>query len=362
MKHDLVRAHGADPISYSTLQPGLSYFETSYGYIAYQRAFGFDLTLGPPVCAASDRAELLQRFLQEGRRPLFFYVQQDVATLAAGLGGPRYRVSGMGVDKLLALDAPESERDAKVSGALRKAARGGFEVREVRPEALSAEERARVDAITRAYLRRSSVPVEMRFLNRPLTLDGDGLARLFLLHQGPDSRVFGYAVLDPYFREGRVQGYLLNLIRFEPTRLWGVYYSVVATLAARLREEGIPQLSLGFCPLYGVDTEGCSPGLSRQVQWLERRLVGVEYLARLRELKDAFPGRTPQRYFVTPSPWAVTTLLSLLRACGVPFMEVLRRSFTDKPQRLVQTDCQSQPSLSSTSSNGATRTSASSSP
>jgi hypothetical protein len=64
-----------------------------------------------------------------------------------------------------------------------------------------------------------------------------------------------------------------------------------------------------------VDTGGCSPGLSRQVQWLERRLAGVEDLARL-----------------TPSPWAVTLLLSLLRACGVPFKEVLRSSFASSPR------------------------------
>ena len=336
VKHDLVRAHGADPISYSTLQAGLSYFETSFGYIAYRRAFGFDLTLGPPVCAPGDRVELLRRFLRAHRRASFFYVQRDVAMLAADLGGPRFRVSGMGVDKVLPLDVTEPERDPKVSGALKKAARGGFEVVEVRPSQLDAEARARVDAITRVYLRRSVVPVEMRFINRPLTLDDDGLARMFLLRQGADARVFGYAVLDPYFDGGRVQGYLLNLIRFEPTRLWGVYYALVATLAARLREEGVRQLSLGFCPLHGVDTEDCSPGLSRQVRWMERKLAGVEYLTHLREMKDAFPGVTPQRYFVTPSPWAVSTVLALLSATGVPFIDILRKSLINKPSADVK--------------------------
>jgi lysylphosphatidylglycerol synthetase-like protein (DUF2156 family) len=329
VKHDLVRAHGSDPISYSTLQAGLSYFETSFGYVAFQRAFGFDLTLGPPVCASSDRAELLQRFLRSSRRPLFFYVQRDVAMLAAELGGSRFRAGGMGVDKVLALDAPMAEVHARVRGALKKAARVGFQVLEVRPSELSTEERARLGDITRAYLRRSAVPVEMHFLNRPLSFDEDGLARLFVLRQGPDAQVFGYAVLDPYFANGRIQGYLLNLMRCEPTRLWGVYYSTVATLAARLREEGIGQLSLGFCPLADVDPAGCSPALSRQVQWMERRLAGVGYLARLREMKGAFPGLTPQRYFVTPSAWAVTTLLALLRACRVPFTEILRRSFSE---------------------------------
>ncbi len=323
-----MRAHGSDPISYSTLQPGLSYFETSFGYIAYQRAFGFDLTLGPPVCAGPDRTELIQRFLRDRKRPLFFYVPREVALLVAELGGSRFRVSGMGVDKVMTLDGPASELHPRVRGALKKAERGGFTVIEAHPATLGTEERARLESITRSYLQRSAVPVEMRFLNRPLAFDGDGLARLFVLRQGADASVFGYAMLDPYFDGGRVQGYLLNLIRFERTRLWGVYYSAVSMLASRLREEGIGQLSLGFCPLTGVDTEGCSPGLSRQVQWMERQLAGVEYVARLREMKEAFPGHTPQRYFVTPSPWAVTTLLALLRACQVPFLEILRRSFS----------------------------------
>lgn len=328
MKHDLVRAHGSDPISYSTLQAGLSYFETSFGYVAFRRAFGFDLTLGPPVCASGDRTELIERFLRSRRSPLFFYVPRDVAMLVAELGGPRFRVSGMGIDKVLALDAPPPEPHPRVRGALKKAERAGFELLEVQPSRLGTDERGRLDAITRSYLRRSSVPVEMHFLNRPLAFDEDGFARLFVLRQGADGQVFGYAVLDPYFEAGRVQGYLLNLIRFERTRLWGVYYSAVATLASRLRAEGLQQLSLGFCPLVEVDTEGCSPVLARQVRWMERQLAGIEYLARLREMKEAFPGLKPQRYFVTPSPWAVTTLLALLRACRVPFSGILRRSLS----------------------------------
>jgi lysylphosphatidylglycerol synthetase-like protein (DUF2156 family) len=238
VRHELVRAHGSDPISYSTLQPGLSYFETSFGYIAFQRAFGFDLTLGPPICAGSDRAELIQRFLRSHRRPLFFYVPRDVAMLVAELGGTRFRVSGMGVDKVIALDGPTVEHHPRVRGALKKAQRGGLQVTEVHPATLGAEERARIESITRSYLQRSAVPVEMRFLNRPFAFDEDGLARLFVLRQGAEAHVFGYAMLDPYFESGRVQGYLLNLIRFERTRLWGVYYSAVSMLASGSSRSG----------------------------------------------------------------------------------------------------------------------------
>jgi lysylphosphatidylglycerol synthetase-like protein (DUF2156 family) len=323
-----VRAHGSDPISYSTLQPGLEYFETSYGYIAYRRALGFDLTLGPPICAASDRAELIQQFLRSRRSPLFFYVQKEIASLAAELGGPRFRRCGMGIDKVLALDGPHEEASPKVRGALKKAAKGGFEISEIRASELTAEESSRLDSITRSYLSRSAVPEEMHFLNRPLHLVDDGFARIFLLREA--GRVFGYAVLDPYFDAGRVEGYLLNLIRFEPTRLWGVYYSAVSKLVEQLRAEGVGQLSLGFCPMTDVeiDTDGSSGVLGVQVRWLERQLARVGYFARLRELKEAFPGSSPQRYFVSPSPSVPSIVLAFLRASRVPFAPIIRRMFS----------------------------------
>jgi lysylphosphatidylglycerol synthetase-like protein (DUF2156 family) len=318
----LVRAHGADSISCSTMQPGLSYFETSFGYVAYRRAFGFDLTLGPPVCAAGDRPALIERFLGTRRRPLFFYLPKEVAVLVAELAGRRFRTCGMGIEKVIPLGGPaDADLHPRVRGALKKAARAQLELSEVRPSHWTEAQRARADAITRSYLTRSAVPVEMSFLNRPLgSIDwrDDGLSRTFLLRQGTGGETFGYIVLDPYFDGGRVTGYLLNLIRFEPTRLWGVYYAAVAALAARLRGERIAELSLGFCPLVGVETEGCSPFLARQVRWMERRFAEVSYLARLREMKEAFPGRTLQRYFVSPSPWAASALLALVRACGVP--------------------------------------------
>jgi hypothetical protein len=40
-------------------------------------------------------------------------------------------------------------------------------------------------------------------------------------------------------------------------------------------------------------------------------------------MKEAFPGRTLQRYFVTPSPWAASAVLALYRACGVPLAGML---------------------------------------
>lgn len=314
-----MRAYGSDPISYSTIQPGMSYYDTSFGYIAFVKAFRFDITLGAPICAESERADMIRRFLSAKRRPLFCYVDANSAALVREFGGPRFHSCGMGIDRVLPLDAAPAGYEARVAGALKKAVRAGFGIVEARFSELSEAQRARLASITGVYLKRSAVPVEMRFMNRPFSCDDDGLSRMFLLQQGTAGEIFGYAVLDPYFDKYRVIGYLLNLLRFEPTRLWGVYYSTVTALASLLRGEGIRQLSLGFCPLAGISTEGSSPALSGQMQWLARQCAGVAYFNRLREQKEAFGGLTPQRYFVTPSAWLAPAALAFLRACGAPF-------------------------------------------
>lgn len=321
---ELLRAHGVDPISYSTLQPGLDYFETSFGYVAYARAAGFALTLGPPVCAPGDRRAMLERFFSAVKRPVFFYVLGDVAREAKELGGRWYRTCAIGIDKVLSLEAP-LDGDAKVKSAAKKAKKAGLTLEEVRP---SAADRARIFEINAAYLKKAAVPVEMRFLNRPLSFEDDGLARLFVLRV--DRELLGYASVDPYgFEGGRPAGYLLNLLRFGKTSLWGVYYSAVLLLAEALRSGGTRELSLGFCPLSGVDVTGCSRLLSAQVRWMAKRFADVAYLKRLKEMKDAFPGPTPQRYFVGSSPVVATTLLALLKACGVPLTPIVQSQLED---------------------------------
>lgn len=323
---ELLRAHGADPIAYSTLQPGLEYFDTSYGYLAYARAAGFALTLGPPICARADRAALLEGFFARVKRPVVFYVQRDDAELAKALGGFGYGLCPIGADKVLSLDAP-LDTDAKVKSAVKKAKKGGLAMHEQLP---ARELLERVDA---EYFAKSAVPVEMRFLNRPVTLEADGLGRLFVLSAAGEP--FGYAALDPYFQGGQATGYLLNVLRFAKTSLWGVYYAAVASLAEALKGEGVRQLSLGFCPLGAVDAAGCSPRLAAQAKWMEARFGAVPYLQRLKEMKDAFPGPSPQRYFVGRSPLVATTLLALLKACGVPLLPIVKHQLSDVARRLA---------------------------
>jgi lysylphosphatidylglycerol synthetase-like protein (DUF2156 family) len=310
-----IRRFGRDPIACSTLQPGLEYFDASFGFIAFRRVLGMDITLGPPVCAADDEAELLDRFVRTRKRPILCYVEANTLT-EARLGGRRLYCAGMGADKDVDLEALLDDPAAAVQSASRKAQRAGFSVRELDLRALDARLAGRVQSITRTFVARSQVPVEMAFLNRPMSLHPDGLRRVFALQR--DDEPFGYTVLNPWFRDDAVAGYLLDIVRFEPTRIWGVYLATVMALARQLAREGVA-LSLGFCPLWRVSDppDERSLWLQTQVRWLARSLREVEYVKRLHGMKSLLPGPVRPRFFASFSRNALSAFVALVGACGV---------------------------------------------
>ncbi len=310
-----IRRFGRDPIACSTLQHGLDYFDASFGYIAFRHVLGMDITLGPPICSPDDQAELIDRFVRSRKRPILCYV--DASTLDdAQLSGRKLHAAGMGVDKDVDLATILAEPTTAVRSASRKAARVGFEVREIDLRALDPRFAGRVESITRTFVARSQVPVEMAFLNRPMSLHPDGMRRVFaLLREG---EVFGYTVLNPWFRDGVPAGYLLDIVRFERTRIWGVYLATVRALAERLAHEGV-ELSLGFCPLWRVADPPCggSSWLQAQMRWMERSLREVEYVKRLQGMKSLVPGPMRPRFFASFSRSALSAFVAVVGACGV---------------------------------------------
>jgi hypothetical protein len=131
-------------------------------------------------------------------------------------------------------------------------------------------------------------------------------------------------VLNPIYQAGKVRSYLLDILRCEPTRLWGVWLSTVHALAAQLSAEG-HGLSLGYCPLHRVQPApaGASPLLQAQIDWMVRYLASTPYLRRLRERKDLIPGPAEQRYLASFSRLAIVSVYAVMEAMGVGFTYLL---------------------------------------
>lgn len=317
VRYRLVREYGEDPIAYSTLQEDMRYFETSYGYIAYRHIMGIDITLGPPICPRHDREQIIGEFLKHSKRPLFSYISQDTVST---LGDSGMYCSSMGIDRHVDLHALLNSPGKAVSGALKKSNKVNFALRPLDFQQCDAEQIERLKAISKAYLGNALYSRELSFINRPMQYHNDGMLRAFTLnkydkeHQG----VFGYAVLNPYFQEGEIKGYLLDILRFEPTRLWGVWLSTVWHIAKILEKERL-HLTLGFCPLYDLQepTQGSSSLLNWQTRCAARLLRNSQYVRRLFELKSEIPGWQEPRYFASYSRNLIRHFLAFLNASGM---------------------------------------------
>ncbi len=320
----LIAEHGSDPIAVSTIQPGLKYFDTEHGYVAYQRAFGVSLSLGGPICAPQHEIELARRFLAEVPNAALFYVSSK---LAWGVRGLTFRTA-LGSDRILDLTRTDTFSSPQAKSAARKADRAGFHLQLLTLDNASAEDRAFLERVSASALERSVVPYEMRFLNRPMSYETSGPSHVFALCL--KGKRFGYAVIDPYFERGEVKGYLLNLLRFEPTSLWGVYLATVQAIATRLAAEGVRELSLGFCPLARLDLEGSSTVMRPQLRWMEKRFAQIDYLARLFEMKSSLAGSWEPRWLLTRTPQLLTPMLSFLELTGVPVLKLAREHLTQR--------------------------------
>ena len=135
--------------------------------------------------------------------------------------------------------------------------------------------------------------------------------------RGAPERLFGFFTLDPYRRRGELVGGQLHQIRFEPTRIWGVYYTVVAWAAEWLRERGLAHLALGACVLDEVERREGLPrfwGAELLGQLAHDHLDRFHSMTRLTQMKLTFPGRSIRRFLAGPARLPLAPLVRLMAA------------------------------------------------
>lgn len=317
------RFGGGDLIASSTLQAGVEVLETSYGFWAYRSVGRAWVTLGGPICAPSDRRAMLERLLGATKAPLLCYVRGELlASLDAeiGLRDRGLYAAGMGQDHHADLDALLASPGPEVKSAVRKARRAGVRLVPFNLSHADADARERLATLSSDYLRRAEMNREISFLIRPLTLEPEGARRAFwLARPGPGGEdLFGVAVLNPIYDRGERTAYLLDVLRFKKTRLWGVWLSTVFAVAELMKSEGLG-LSLGFCPLHGVErpAHGASRALGWQMERLEQLLGSAKYLASLQRMKSLVQHTREPRYFVARSRSAPAAVARFAEALGV---------------------------------------------
>lgn len=296
-----------DPIVLSTRQPGLQTFRTADGYVAYVEQRGRVLTLGGPVCSPGKEAALAQQFLAKFPDASFFYV---TPAQLQQMQLKRPAAWAVGADQVLALPNPRWSRE--VDAARRKALKAGLSISEVSGDALKPWVPYMRDAQD-AYLRQREVKSEMKFLTRPCLFADEKEGRTFILRVR--GAFLGFVVLDPYATTAG-KGYLLNLFRIHPTKIWGVYQAIVALLAETLGAEGAVELSLGFIPA-AATAQPMPWWLRAQVAVLQFCASKSKYLCSLARVKGMFETSAVPRLCVSANRLIVADLLALLEVQGI---------------------------------------------
>jgi lysylphosphatidylglycerol synthetase-like protein (DUF2156 family) len=97
---------------------------------------------------------------------------------------------------------------------------------------------------------------ERRFLSFPFVLDDEPEQRKYFAYDKEGS-LAGFVFFTPVFRGGTVNGFAPNIIRSRAGVSPDVTDHVVLTALRDFQQEGLKELALGICPLYGL--EGSEP-------------------------------------------------------------------------------------------------------
>jgi lysylphosphatidylglycerol synthetase-like protein (DUF2156 family) len=304
-----LKQYGSHPMSFSTMQPDMSYFELpGVGYIAYAQYWGMQFALADPVCAAPQRALLLDRFLERYPRAVFVQVSKAVVDHLHGRHG--YYGTQFGSESKIAL-ADWTLRGARkqiIRTAVNAAAASGIEIREGGFD-------HDVKRISEAWIRtRRCKNNEIRFLIRPMLIDYREGTRYFYAHT-PGGDAVGFIFFDPIWQEGRLTGYVPNISRSSANFRQGLWYALMAHALAVFKEEGVPYVDLGLVPLQmGAGVEPQESRLLRATMAVIRERMDFLYNFKgLEFAKSRFQGRIEKTYCCHRSAMPALAMTAMFR-------------------------------------------------
>jgi len=303
-----LKQHGSHPMSFSTMQPDMAYFELpGIGYIAYARYFRMQFALGDPVCAPGQRAEMLDRFLQQHPRALFVQVSKAVVDHLHGRHGYYGTQFGSESKILLADWSLRGARKQIIRTAVNGARAQGIEIREGGFD-------HDVKRISEAWIRtRRCKNKEIRFLIRPMLIDyREGTRYFYAMLNG---EAVGFIFFDPIYKDGRLAGYVPNISRSSSNFRQGLWYALMAHALEVFKEEGVPYIDLGLVPLQmdgGVEPQE-SRLLRATMSVIRERMDFLYNFKGLEFAKSRFQGRIEKTYCCHRSAMPALAMTAMFR-------------------------------------------------
>ena len=313
---ELLRRHGSHCMSYSTLQPGMRYFQNGHnGYVAYETQWGKSFALSDPVCASGERDSLVDAFVDANRGAGFIQASENLCRYLHRRHG--YHYTQIGTETWFDLAGWDLKGGARK--LLRKYRNRGeklgvrlVEADEKSLAALGGE----IERVKATWLKSRVVNGRrMTFLVRPET-ENEPDARRFLTFL--NERLIQYTVCDPLYENGEVLGYNINLLFYDPGDFCGVNYFTVTSILDVLRAEGARWATLGLAPFLNLQT---APNEHFGLRWAMALLYAkcnfiYNFKGLVRHKKEYATEQRPV-FYASRSRLALFDIPRMLRMCNV---------------------------------------------
>ncbi|MFV2144868.1 phosphatidylglycerol lysyltransferase domain-containing protein [Isoptericola sp. G70] len=316
-----VRRYGSFSLAASVDQPGMKVFGDGDGVIAFMEVRSGSRTLrvclGEPLAPEEAWERLVRRFLGASSGVVFLNVGEQLGKLLTREG---MYLNPLGWEALLDLGGGydlSGPKKQNIRNAVRRATSLGFSVTEVDEDDDAAW--AQLHRVSQDWLvRRSAGRPENRLVTRPF-MRRNSHQRVFALRHA-DGRVVHLVTIDAMWREEKVVGYHSNINRGLEDAPKNADYVIHAALVDRLREEGVPVLSLGLCPDLGATPAGRKSNLytTFAMDLVRRYGTGVYNLEGIERHKAEFRPSSRRPVFVAAQePWPAADVLGIFRASNL---------------------------------------------
>jgi lysylphosphatidylglycerol synthetase-like protein (DUF2156 family) len=243
-----LRMYGDHCMSFSTLQPGMHYFDVpGVGFIAFNQKWGTRYALADPVCDEKDREKLIREFLKDYKSVVFVQISQSVAELIHDKFG--FYSSQFGLETTV--DLEKWDLKGKKKQVLRTS------INYASKTGVIFEENSDPDGckkLTQEWLKTRKVRNrEVSFLIRPMEMEYQEGTRKF--HAYLDGELIGFVFFDPIYSGNKVLGYVPNISRFSNKFKQGIFYPLMIHAMEVFKKEGVKYLFLGLCPMMVGDED-----------------------------------------------------------------------------------------------------------
>ncbi|WP_141399312.1 bifunctional lysylphosphatidylglycerol flippase/synthetase MprF [Curtobacterium sp. 'Ferrero'] len=287
------------------------------GAVAYRVCGDVALTVSDPVCAASDRAAVIDAFTvaceRNGWVPAFTSVHEPVRRILAADGWTALPVGVEAVLDVTTFDLRGKKRQ-DLRTASNRADREGLRDTWTTFAALSPAHRDQVEAICTRWAADRRLP-EMGFTLGGFRELDDPDVRLMLAVDATD-RVTGVTSWLPVHERGMLTGWTLDVMRRGADGMPGVMEFLIARTALRAREAGLATISLSGTPLAVQPEAGLL--VARGAALLARVLEPVYGFRSLQRFKEKFGARHESLWLVVPTPLHVPRAARALASAYVP--------------------------------------------